>query len=259
MAEKGENLIDFPKELLERIRAADHVLALTGAGISAESGIPTFRQAQTGLWAKYRPEELATPQAFQDNPAQVWEWYAWRRELIRQARPNQGHRTLAYMESRIANFSLITQNVDGLHQQAGSLKVIEFHGNIFRTKCSQEDRVVDARQDDHEIPPRCPHCQHFLRPDVVWFGESIPQKALSTALELVNTCQVFLSIGTSGLVEPAASLSFLARRQGSLLVEINLEQTPLTDVVDFSFQGLSGKILPNLVHALWPEYQLEEE
>lgn len=259
MAEKGDSVSNFPADLLKRIRSAGQVLALTGSGISAESGIPTFRQAQTGLWARYRPEELATPQAFQENPTRVWEWYTWRRELIRQAKPNPGHRALAYLESRIENFTLITQNVDGLHQLAGSLEIIEFHGNIFRTKCSKENLIVEVEQVDHEIPPRCPHCQHFLRPDVVWFGESIPEKAISAALHLVNTCQVFFSIGTSGLVEPAASLPFMARQHGSLLIEINLERTPLTNVVDYSFQGPSGVILPNLVHALWPEYQPDKE
>ena len=178
--------------------------------------------------------------------------------MIRQSKPNPGHRALAYMESRIANFALITQNVDGLHYQAGSQEVIEFHGNIFRNKCSKEDRIVNVRKDDHEIPPRCPHCNQFLRPDVVWFGESIPEKAISAALQLVSTCQVFFSIGTSGIVEPAASLPNLARRHGSLLIEINLERTPLTDLVDFSFSGLAGKILPDLIHTLWPEYLPEE-
>jgi NAD-dependent deacetylase len=259
MSEKNASLQRFPDELLIRIRSADHVVALTGAGISAESGIPTFRQAQTGLWAKYRPEDLATPQAFRENPVRVWKWYSWRRQLIRQAKPNPGHRALAVMEGQIANFTLITQNVDGLHQQAGSQRIIEFHGNIFRTKCTYENRVAEPRQDDPEIPPRCPSCKHFLRPDVVWFGEPIPEKEISTAFDLVKSCQVFLSIGTSGLVEPAASLPFLARQHGSLVVEINLERTPLSDLADFCFLGPSGKILPELVHSLWPEIQIVEE
>jgi NAD-dependent deacetylase len=257
MSKKLASYQTFPEELLVRIRSADHVAVLTGAGISAESGIPTFREAQTGLWAKFRPEDLASPQAFQRDPVRVWEWYTWRRQLIRQAKPNPGHLALAAMERKIANLTLITQNVDGLHYQAGSQKIIEFHGNIFRNKCSYENRIIEPVPVDLEIPPHCPACNHYLRPDVIWFGEPIPEKELTTAFAKVNTCQVFISVGTSGLVEPAASLPFLAHQQGSLIVEINLERTPLSDLVDYSFFGPSGIILPNLVRSLWPENHTE--
>lgn len=251
MSEKPQYPLDFPDPLLQAIRSAHTIIALTGAGISAESGIPTFRQTQTGLWEKYRAEDLATPEAFERNPRLVWEWYAWRRDLILNARPNPGHLALVEFENHISNFNLITQNVDNLHRTAGNQKVIEFHGNIFRTKCSFENILVDSWIDTGEVPPRCPKCRNFLRPDVVWFGEAIPTKALSLAYQLVNDCQVFISIGTSAMVEPAASLSWIAHQHGSILVEINLEPTPLTNLADFAFKGHSGEILPELVSRLW--------
>jgi len=245
----------FPSELVQTLRSAHRVVVLTGAGISAESGIPTFRQAQTGLWTQYRAEDLATPEAFRKNPRLVWEWYAWRRNIIANSKPNPAHLALVKLEDQIPNFTLITQNVDNLHQTAGSRKIIEFHGNIFRTKCSNENRVVESWLDTGEVPPRCPSCNHFLRPDVVWFGELISEAALSAAFHSVQDCQVFISIGTSGLVEPAASLPRLALQHQSLLVEINLEPTPLTHQADFILQGLSGRIIPQLIAKVWPDLQ----
>ncbi len=166
--------LEIPTELIEALRKAARVTALTGAGISAESGVPTFRDAQTGLWAKYRPEELATTEAFRRNPRLVWDWYTWRRERVAQAHPNPGHLALAEMEKRVPQFTLVTQNVDGLHRRAGSRNVIELHGNIMRTKCFHEDIMVEAWADTGETPPSCPHCGGPLRPDVVWFGEALP-------------------------------------------------------------------------------------
>ena len=253
MTDSPGHLPAFPAELIQIIRSADHILVLTGAGISSESGIPTFRQAQTGLWARYRPEDLATPEAFHNNPQRVWEWYTWRRDLIKNAKPNPGHDALVKMENRTPNFTLVTQNVDNLHRAAGSRKIIEFHGNIFRTKCSKENLIVESWPDTGEVPPRCPRCSHFLRPDVVWFGEPIPEAVVSAAFSRIATCQVFFSIGTSGLVEPAASLPRIARQHGSKVVEINLEPTPLTHLADFSLHGRSGKLLPELVNEVWPE------
>ena len=237
-------------ELTRILSKAIRVVVLTGAGISAESGIPTFREAQTGLWSRYDPEDLATPQAFDRDPGVVWEWYAWRRELVSRATPNAGHLALAALEGRFPEFTLITQNVDGLHQQAGSRRVIELHGNIRRIRCSAENIIVEAWPVTEEIPPRCPHCGGRLRPDVVWFGESLPRQALESAWQAAGSCQVFLSIGTSSLVEPAASLPYVALRSGAKVIEINPQPTPLTPQADYSWQQPAGVALPALLAAL---------
>jgi NAD-dependent deacetylase len=232
---------ELPAGLVEAIHGARHVVVLTGAGISAESGVPTFRDAQTGLWAKFKPEELATPEAFRRNPKIVWEWYAWRRELVGQVEPNAGHRALVESERRVPRFTLITQNVDGLHQRAGSRNVIELHGNIARTKCFEEDTLVDHWEDTGEVPPRCPRCGGRLRPDVVWFNEMLPPQAIEQALEASRACDVFLSIGTSALVHPAASLPFEASERGATLIEVNPDETPLTAHAHFRLCGTASK------------------
>src|SRR5215216_8205809 len=187
----------------EHLRAARRVAVLTGAGVSAESGIPTFRDAMSGLWAKYRPEELATPEAFRRNPALVWRWYAWRHGLVSVAEPNAAHRALAEMERRVPDFTLITQNVDGLHRRAGSRNILELHGSLERARCSR----CDARQpfpagSGEGGPPPCPACGAPLRPGVVWFGESLPEQALEAAFGAAQACDLFLSVGTSNLVQP---------------------------------------------------------
>lgn len=246
----------FPAGLIERLRLAQRVAVLTGAGISAESGVPTFREAQTGLWSRFRAEDLATPEAFRRDPRLVWEWYEWRRELIAKAQPNPGHQALAEMELHYPGFTLITQNVDGLHQRAGSgrrFPVIELHGNIQRTKCSQEGCLVKSWPDTGEIPPRCPGCSAYLRPDVVWFGELLPQPALEAALQAAQECDLFFSIGTSGLVEPAASLPEIALQSGRCVIEVNPNPTPLSRRASFVLSGPAGEILPGLVQAIWPE------
>jgi NAD-dependent deacetylase len=243
---------DLSPELVTLLRAAKRIAVLTGAGISAESGIPTFREAQTGLWAQYDPQELATPDAFVRNPRLVWEWYAWRRELVANAKPNAGHFALAEMARHVERFDLITQNVDGLHQLAGSANVIELHGNLHRTKCFREGIVIDDWADTGEVPPRCPRCGDRLRPDVVWFGEVLPSTALNAASGAAATCEVFFSIGTSGLVEPAASLARIAMQHGAQVIEVNPAMTPLTQLATFVLSGLSGSILPALVRAVWP-------
>lgn len=249
-------MFEIPIELVVRMRQATRLVALTGAGVSAESGIPTFRQAQTGLWAQYRAEDLATPQAFRSNPKMVWEWYTWRRELIEKALPNPGHFALARLEMVLDDFTLVTQNVDGLHQRAGSGRrgrLIELHGNIMRNKCFDQGHKVDTWQETGDTPPRCPICGGLVRPDVVWFGESLPYQALQNAWTAAENCEVFLSVGTSGLVEPAASLPYLAMRSGAMVVEINPDETPLTPQADFALQGPSGVVLPALLHAAWPD------
>lgn len=241
---------NIPDSVLQKLAAARHIVALTGAGISAESGVPTFREAQTGLWAKYDPQELATPQAFQRNPRLVWEWYAWRRELVNQADPNPGHKALIALENLVPEFTLVTQNVDGLHQRAGSRDVICLHGNITETKCFAYGHPVANWPESEELPPRCPECDSLLRPNVVWFGENLPADALETAVHAAQSCDVFLSIGTSALVHPAASLPLLAVENGAYLIEINPQSTPLSRWADVALTGAAGEILPLLVQRL---------
>lgn len=237
-------------ELINRLASAKRVTVLTGAGVSVESGVPTFRDAQTGLWAKFKPEDLATPQAFRRNPRLVWEWYEWRRKLVAEARPNSAHLALAEMEARFPDFCLITQNVDGLHQQGGSRKVIELHGNIMRTKCFDEGSIVASWQQSGDVPPKCPNCGGLLRPDVVWFDEPLPEVAIKMANEASEACDVFLSVGTSTVVYPAAGLPEKALRAGAAIIEINPEPTPLTKQVHFSIQAPAGVALPAILHAL---------
>jgi NAD-dependent deacetylase len=240
----------IPAELISYMRTAKSVVILTGAGVSAESGVPTFREAQTGLWAKFDPEELATPEAFRRNPRLVWEWYAWRRERVAGAKPNPGHLAIAAMESFFSRFLVITQNVDGLHQRAGSRNVSELHGNINRTKCFEEGTIVSQWANAGEVPPRCPACGGFLRPDVVWFNESLPELELNRATQATAGCDLFLSIGTSTVVYPAASLPFAAKRNGATVVEINPDPTPFTPEADFVLAGAAGIILPELLAAI---------
>jgi NAD-dependent deacetylase len=240
--------IEIPRELVEKLAQARRVTVLTGAGISAESGIPTFRDALTGLWASHDPQELATPEGFARNPKLVWEWYAERRARIASVAPNPGHIALAALEKRFENFTLVTQNIDSLHQRAGSRDVVELHGNIARVKCSVEDAVVrDFPPGDS--PPRC-HCGAYLRPDVVWFGEMLPADALARAEAAAEHCEVFFSIGTSAQVYPAAELPLRALSAGATVVEINPERTALTRHAQFSLRGASGKVLPALLEKL---------
>lgn len=242
----------LPATLIEALRKARRVVVLTGAGISAESGVPTFRDAQTGLWAKYDPHELATPEAFARNPRLVWDWYTWRRRLVEQAQPNPGHFALARLQDRFAEFTLATQNVDGLHRRAGSREVVELHGDIARIKCSFGCGVAHEYAED-EAPPSCPTCGAPLRPDVVWFGEMLPPAALAAAESAAGRCDLFFSIGTSVLVFPAADLPLRALQAGATLVEINPDETPLSTRAHFSLRAASGTVLPQLADALGAE------
>jgi NAD-dependent deacetylase len=232
------------------LAGARHVCVLTGAGISAESGIPTFRDALTGLWANFRPEELATLEAFERDPHFVWKWYEWRRELVRQARPNAGHLALAELARHVPRLTLVTQNVDGLHQRAGSEDVIEYHGNILRDRCLEEQRVAERSRDAGGDLPRCASCGGLLRPDVVWFGEMIPRQAMILADEAALDCDVFLSVGTSSLVYPAAGLAESALGRGIPVIEINPNPTELTPHASAALAGPPGVILPALLDAL---------
>lgn len=235
---------------MQHLAAAKSVAVLTGAGVSAESGVPTFRDAQTGLWARYRPEDLATPGAFLRTPKLVWEWYAWRRKLVQDAKPNAGHLALAEMESIFPHFDLITQNVDGLHQRAGSRNVIELHGNISKTKCFNEGTLVTEWNETGDVPPKCPRCGGLLRPAVVWFEESLPETEINKAMSAANECDLFLSIGTSTVVYPAAGLPLTALERGAVVVEINPQPTPFTERATFALQGPGGVVLPELLATL---------
>ena len=237
---------DIPDALLGALRDARHVCVLTGAGVSAESGVPTFRDAQEGLWAKYRPEDLATPDAFLRDPVLIWRWYRWRRELVANAEPNLGHTALTNLAALVPRLTLVTQNVDNLHQRAGSKGVIEFHGNIFADRCLT-DGSRQVVQDDSAVP-LCPDCGGYLRPGVVWFGESIPEDALNDSFAAAADCDVFLSIGTSAQVYPAAGLADIAGQNGATVIEINPQPAMMS--ASFVLAGKSGEILPELVELL---------
>lgn len=242
----------IPTTLVSALRDAKLVVVLTGAGVSAESNIPTFRDAMTGLWARYDPQELATPEAFLRNPKLVWEWYAWRRSLCADAKPNPGHEALAALATHVPNLIVVTQNVDGLHHMAGSRRVLELHGNIKRTKCLKEKRVVESWCETDQVPPRCPQCDSMLRPDVVWFGEPLPKDVLDRANQAAANCDLFLSVGTSSQVYPAAGLVYLARRFGAKTAEINPDATVQAEEMDWAVAAPSGEALPALLAAAFP-------
>ncbi len=225
------------------------IVVLTGAGVSAESGVPTFR-GENGLWKKFRPEELATPYAFMKDPKTVWEWYEYRRGIIIDKEPNPAHIAITNLEAAFERFHLITQNVDGLHLKAGTKKVIELHGNLFRARCTDCSRKYDPLEHPlKEIPPRC-ECGSLLRPDVVWFGEQIPPELLQQSFELSGNCDLMIVVGTSGVVQPAASMPLIAKQSGAYVVEINPETTPITPFSDLFLKGKAGDILPKVVTAL---------
>jgi NAD-dependent deacetylase len=247
-------------ELPDRLGRARRVAVLTGAGVSAESGVPTFRGTD-GLWRQYRAEDLATPEAFRRDAKLVWEWYDWRRQLIARCRPNPAHCALAWLERRVPEFLLITQNVDGLHRKAGSIRLVELHGNLWRVRCVEEGRIAENVEVPlRAVPPRC-QCGGLLRPDVVWFGEPLPAEALQEAYDAAESCDVFLVVGTSALVQPAASLPRVARRRGAYVVEVNLGPTPLTSLAHESHRGKAAEILPILLdsHSAFrnPNFALE--
>jgi len=234
-------LVGKAAEILKR---AKRVVALTGAGISAESGVPTFR-GKDGLWRQFRAEDLATPEAFARDPKLVWEWYDWRRGLIARCAPNAGHATLAAWERVFPRFTLITQNVDGLHPLAGSSNILELHGNIWKVRCTREGTVSDNRDVPlREIPPRCADCGAFLRPHIVWFGESLDQAVIGRAFEESAACEVMVVVGTSAIVHPAASLPHYAAEAGAAIIEVNPDPTPLTPYATVSLRGPAGELLP---------------
>ncbi|QQE87370.1 SIR2 family NAD-dependent protein deacylase [Azotobacter chroococcum] len=240
---------DALPDLARRLRDAARVVFFTGAGVSAESGIPTFRDAQTGLWARYSPEELASPEGFRADPRTVWEWYAWRREKCLAAEPNPAHLAIAALERRLPGVTLITQNVDGLHQRAGSPAPLELHGNLHRLKCFRCEADGGDWPATLDSLPHCA-CGGLLRPAVVWFGENLPSDVLARASEAGLQAGLFFSVGTSSLVYPAAELPFSAKRRGAFVVEINPQPTPLSRHADLCLHGPAGSVLPELLAAL---------
>jgi NAD-dependent deacetylase len=219
-------------------------VVLTGAGVSAESGIPTFR-GSGGLWRRYRAMDLATPGAFRRDPRLVWEFYEWRREIIAGCQPNRAHQTIAAMEKSLPLFTLITQNIDGLHEHAGNRRVLSLHGDIWRVRCTRCDfQRSDGRAPLPEIPPLCPNCNGVLRPDVVWFGEPLPEDVLRAAWDACSEAKLILVVGTSALVQPAASLPLIARENGAFIVEINPDDTPLSAYAHATLRAPAGQILP---------------
>ncbi|MGH7693567.1 MAG: SIR2 family NAD-dependent protein deacylase [Gemmatimonadaceae bacterium] len=231
----------------ERLRTAARIAVLTGAGISAESGIPTFREAQTGLWSRFRPEDLASPGAFARDPKTVWDWYRWRRELVDRAAPNAGHKAIAELQRRVPGTVLMTQNVDGLHQSAGSTEAIELHGSIRRARCDACHAKREWSSDESEFPPRC-NCGSMLRPDIVWFGEQLSETELARAFAAAESCDLFLSVGTSNLVQPAASLPWIAASRRAIIAVVNVSmdrQAQADNVVHLT--GQAGVILPCLL------------
>ena len=233
-------------DIRNKILSARSLTILTGAGVSADSGVPTFRGTD-GLWKNFRPEELASPDAFEQDPKLVWEWYNWRRELLSTKKPNPAHEALVQLEEQIDNFWLITQNVDGLHPAAGTTKLSEIHGNIWKVRCTNCGKV----EDNHDVPiailPHCRTCQGLLRPHIVWFGESLAQEDLDQSFQALRHCELLLIIGTSGLVYPAASFAPIAKEHGAFVIELNLDPTPQSDLVDVSIQGRAKDLVPQLV------------
>jgi len=249
--------VELSEFVRERVRSAERVVVFSGAGVSRESGLDTFRGAG-GLWERMRPEELATPQAFRADPEKVWQWYAWRYRRVAEALPNPAHHAIARLEAVFPSFIVMTQNVDSLHRRAGSRNLLELHGSLARVFCERCGRTRDmgeAVAESPSKPPACDCCGKF-RPGVVWFGEALPEETFDQACEAAASCDLFLSVGTSATVYPAAGLIELAHRGGACLIEINPEPTPFSRLMDLRLAAPAGEALPALADALercrWP-------
>jgi NAD-dependent deacetylase len=244
------------RQVAEAIDPARLVAVSSGAGMSKESGLMTFREAQTGLWAKYDPQQLATPQAFRRDPDLVWSWYVTRVQRVSEVHPNAGHRAVAELEALVPKVIVLTQNVDGLHARAGSTDIVELHGRLGRFRCAAncqgDPTLIDLATIPHdaEHAPRCPHCGERVRPDVVWFGEALPADAIRRAFDVAESCDVMLVVGTSGVVQPAASLPSAAKRAGATVIEVNPEMSQITPTADVFLKGPAGEVLPQIVDAL---------
>lgn len=239
----------FSEKLKSAFRNAKNVVCLTGAGFSAESGVPTFR-GKKGLWKNYSPEELATPQAFLQNPELVWEWYTFRKKLILESEPNEGHFALTETENTVEKFHLVTQNVDNLHQRAGTKNVTELHGNIFKCRCFRCGKDFEEGLPLKEKIPNCTSCGDLIRPGVVWFGESLPFNAFSDSTIFARSADFFILAGTSAVVYPAAELPIYSLNEGAFVLEINPEKTRLSNLVSESILEKSGIVLPELIKIL---------
>ncbi len=253
--------MEFAPALLAALRGARHVVVFTGAGVSAESGIPTFRDALTGLWERFDAEALATPQAFRRDPDLVWGWYEWRRMRAMRASPNAAHVAIAALEAKVAQLTLVTQNVDDLHERAGSRAPLRLHGSLFAPRCFRcgRDAVpapgMPQEPDDGRPlpPPRCPGYDGLVRPGVVWFGEALPEAVLAKAFDAARACEVLLSVGTSGLVQPAASIPACAKEAGALVVQVNPNATAMDRMADYNLRGSAATVMPALVAAAFPQ------
>ncbi len=245
----------IPQHLLVALRQAKQVVVFTGAGVSAESGIPTFRDSLTGLWERFDAEDLATPDAFRKDPALVWGWYEWRRMKVLRALPNPAHLAIAALALLVPKLAVITQNVDDLHERAGSTDVLHLHGSLHRPRCAtcgHAHHLPAAIPDEPEggrrlNPPVCDQCGGPVRPGVVWFGEDLPARELQLAQQQAQACDLFFTIGTSGLVYPAAHIPVLAKQAGAQVVQINSSTTPLDDMSTWSLHGAAGVVLPRLM------------
>jgi NAD-dependent deacetylase len=236
-----------------RINTASRLVVLTGAGVSKESGIPTFREAQDGLWARYDPMEMASEHGFLRNPRLVWEWYEYRFGMVASAQPNPGHLAIAALEDLVPTVTVVTQNIDGLHQAGGSTRVLELHGSIRRYKCFGGKHTGYTRGDlagQSEKPPRCPQCGDLMRPDIVWFGEYLPEQVMRDAYAACLEADTVLVVGTSGVVQPAASLPFLAQDAGATVIDVNPEPDEISGRADIFLQGMGGSVLPSLIEAV---------
>lgn len=249
----------FDEKLIATLMGAERIVVLTGAGTSSESGIPTFRDVLTGLWENFDAQELATPQAFSADPEFVWGWYEWRRSKVLGCEPNAAHYAIASMQHHVASLGVVTQNVDDLHERAGSEDVVHLHGSLHEPRCHDcgaphvlsSEIPVEPEGGRRVTPPACAQCGGFVRPGVVWFGESLPENNWQRAQELAGACDVLFSIGTSSLVYPAAHLPHLAKAAGACVVQVNPHPTGIEGVVDHNLQGKAGQILPALVQAVW--------
>ncbi|MCC7451070.1 MAG: NAD-dependent deacylase [Anaerolineae bacterium] len=245
-------------EAARRLQQSISLVVLTGAGVSKESGIPTFRDALDGLWARYDPQQLATPEAFRANPRLVWDWYEHRRQMMYGIQPNPGHYALAALEDLLPQVVIVTQNIDGLHKMAGSTDIIPLHGNIHQHKCfancQGDPTLIDISTLDWDGaagPPECPYCGSWVRPDVVWFNENLPRAELDRAITLSKNADVMLVVGTSGVVQPAASLPYYARRYNdAFIIDVNPIPSEITPIAQVFLEGPSGEILPHVVRAM---------
>lgn len=252
--------MELPDQLLEVLRAARHVMILTGAGVSAESGLPTFRDKQVGLWERFDPADLATPAAFERDPALVWGWYEWRRMKVMRASPNAAHQAIRNLEKLVPRLTLVTQNVDDLHERAGSARVLHLHGSLTHPYCMAcrhphafPTGIPDEPEGGRKVePPRCIHCATRIRPGVVWFGEALPHREWNVAEQATMECDIFACIGTSSLVYPAASLIGLAATSGAVTIQINPDSTVADEQVTYDLRGPAGIVLPALLARAWP-------